>query len=341
MCSKEITASLEIVTPMFLGGAKTSDIADAIRPPSIKGALRFWWRALQWSRVCHGDSDADKRAALRQLHQDEGWLFGTAADGDNSHQSRGHQSRVLIRSGLERGATVNDWPLNNTDSGYLGLGLFESGRKDKGNYAPHRVGFQPSQTFSVSLRLRPGTSDEDAASIREAFTAWGTLGGLGSRGQRRGFGSVALRQLDGEPIRFDSPGDYLDHVGRLVATAEEVSGRPPYSALSRHTRVALLSQSSDPLDAHAKMGHAFKQHRGPPSDLRGRAKLPFGLPLAGVDDQRRRASPLLFHVHPAGDAYLGVVLFMPAFFHPDYPDVDYSELESFLDSAAITTEPRR
>ena len=59
MSSKEITASLEIVTPMFLGGAATTEVADAIRPPSIKGALRFWWRALNWSRVYQGDSATD------------------------------------------------------------------------------------------------------------------------------------------------------------------------------------------------------------------------------------------------------------------------------------------
>lgn len=39
-----ITATFEIVTPMFLGDADQK--ATSIRPTAIKGALRFWWRAL-------------------------------------------------------------------------------------------------------------------------------------------------------------------------------------------------------------------------------------------------------------------------------------------------------
>ena len=34
---------LEVVTPMFLGGANVNDAE--LRIPSIKGMLRFWWRA--------------------------------------------------------------------------------------------------------------------------------------------------------------------------------------------------------------------------------------------------------------------------------------------------------
>lgn len=44
----EIKLSLETVTPI-LGGATTTrsvDTEDVIRAPSIRGQLRFWWRAL-------------------------------------------------------------------------------------------------------------------------------------------------------------------------------------------------------------------------------------------------------------------------------------------------------
>jgi len=45
---QEIKATYKIVTPMFLGGA---DHEEEIRVPSIKGALRFWWRALAWGAI--------------------------------------------------------------------------------------------------------------------------------------------------------------------------------------------------------------------------------------------------------------------------------------------------
>ncbi len=41
---KSITFHCETITPMFLAGADGR--TPELRPPSIKGALRFWWRAL-------------------------------------------------------------------------------------------------------------------------------------------------------------------------------------------------------------------------------------------------------------------------------------------------------
>lgn len=42
----KITATYRIVTPMFVGDANQQ--ATEISPQSVKGALRFWWRALNW-----------------------------------------------------------------------------------------------------------------------------------------------------------------------------------------------------------------------------------------------------------------------------------------------------
>ena len=39
-----IHANYSITTPLFLGGAD-QEPTDGIRPPAVKGALRFWWRA--------------------------------------------------------------------------------------------------------------------------------------------------------------------------------------------------------------------------------------------------------------------------------------------------------
>ncbi|WP_373691017.1 RAMP superfamily CRISPR-associated protein [Endozoicomonas sp. ONNA2] len=33
---------------MFLGDARSDAWTEKIRPSSLKGALRFWWRALNW-----------------------------------------------------------------------------------------------------------------------------------------------------------------------------------------------------------------------------------------------------------------------------------------------------
>src|SRR5262245_63945216 len=41
----DLHVALETVTPLFLGGAEPDTRAE-LRPPSLKGALRFWYRAL-------------------------------------------------------------------------------------------------------------------------------------------------------------------------------------------------------------------------------------------------------------------------------------------------------
>ena len=43
------TFELEVVTPLFLGGAERP--GTELRTASIKGMLRFWWRAV-WGAEC-------------------------------------------------------------------------------------------------------------------------------------------------------------------------------------------------------------------------------------------------------------------------------------------------
>ncbi len=64
---KTITLNCEVITPMFLAGADGR--TPELRPSSIKGMLRFWWRAMQ---------GFDK---ITELHQKEGEIFGGTDEG--------------------------------------------------------------------------------------------------------------------------------------------------------------------------------------------------------------------------------------------------------------------
>lgn len=74
---KTITFQCETITPMFLAGAdgKTPEL----RPPSIKGALRFWWRAM------------NGHLPLTELKKREGEIFG-------NNEKR---SKVVIRTEID------------------------------------------------------------------------------------------------------------------------------------------------------------------------------------------------------------------------------------------------
>src|SRR5690554_3640419 len=122
---RELTATFEVVTPLFLGGADPACTVE-LRPASIKGALRFWWRALAWGRL-KGD--------LMAIHRDETQLFGTAAD-ENEHENlkTGQASfRVRVRAAnkpkvLNKGEQLRAGKNAVVGPGarYLGYGLIEA-----------------------------------------------------------------------------------------------------------------------------------------------------------------------------------------------------------------------
>ena len=143
---KTLSASFEIVTPMFIGG---SDQQTAqLRPSSLKGALRFWWRALNWSRVCalHG---SDQNAALRQLHADESRLFGHAATDNGGGQG------VFLMQVSDLSVKEQKQPFGTGfDNGILyllgqGLGSFRDG-----NHCL-RPGLAAGGSFDLRLLFRP------------------------------------------------------------------------------------------------------------------------------------------------------------------------------------------
>ena len=320
-------AKLRLVTPAFIGDARQKP--SSLRPPSIKGALRFWWRALAWPRAVAATST--EAEALRWLHEREAELFGVAAKGD-----AGGQGAFLLRAeSPDRPPKISDWPAPRSSSAYLGLGLFPMK-----NYQD-RSAIREGVEFELELTFRPGSTDDDREEIRQALRAWGLLGGLGSRA-RRGFGSVQLLEIDRQSADGDRDA-YESDVGKLLAPAAKVDD-PPFTAFSRNAQFKILAEGTTARDAHAELGRLFYQHRGQPSALRGAAKKAFGLPLAGLDTEHRRASPLFFHIHQVEDAsprrrYVAAALFLPATFHPEIKTGSlrtfYRDVASFLLAGAV------
>lgn len=317
-----LTATYRIVTPMFIGNAEQK--ADSLRPPSIKGALRFWWRALHWGHCLRKTGTVSE--ALKQLHQQEAHLFGSAAD-----EAGSGQGRFLLRvSQQPRIALETIWPQNNTGSGYLGYGLMAT------NDQLHREGLKEGADFGLELRFKPETPSSDVEALIETLRVWSLFGGLGSRA-RRGFGAVTLLELNGQDERLDQPA-YEVAARQILSDAVEVEAFPPYTAFNRHARFSIVATGREARETHNQAGLAYKNHRGQSSALKGEAKnafkVPFGLPLQGVDVENRRASPLLFHVHALRDgSFAAGVLYLPAEFHHE-PHYQPADLTAFYHDVA-------
>jgi CRISPR-associated protein Cmr1 len=72
----ELVARFRIVTPLFMSGSDKSKAE--LRVPSIKGVLRFWWRALALGRL----------GSVDKVREEESRIFGSA--GDDVGQARVH-----------------------------------------------------------------------------------------------------------------------------------------------------------------------------------------------------------------------------------------------------------
>lgn len=323
-----IKATYRIVTPMFIGDAEQK--ASGISPASVKGVLRFWWRALNWGQI--RTAIPSDMAALQRLHKEEAELFGTSAD-----NGKAAAFTLRINAANVKTERKTDFPLGGNDpSGYLGLGLWESGSHKNNNFQAHREYISENQKFSVELLAAATVSAEQQQQLRDALTAWGLFGGLGSRA-RRAFGSLAIETLDSESLLFTQVTDYQKTVMKLLSSYRLAAVKQaPFSAFCNEAQLGIANRlEADARRTHATLGILFKNYRGQPSSLRGSRKRVFGMPYSGgnkLEGEARRASPLLFHVHPIGTKFVGAVLFLPAVFHhnPALENVEYPLAKDFL-----------
>ncbi|AGA89189.1 CRISPR type III-B/RAMP module RAMP protein Cmr1 [Thioflavicoccus mobilis 8321] len=217
---------LESQTPIVGGGADalTSDAIDPVRLPSIRGQLRFWWRALGTERTADelfenesalwGGVDIPPKTESRvpaRLDQ-----AGTSSNSppqpdakkslirlDVQVERAGHEAPAGWHRRLDNGQfrALPEWD----DGPSFGYGLFPLQRSREERKEAHDAGQGRLGTKTVRAGLRfklsvaiddPSTnrlSDPDLNRIVAALWAWIHFGGLGAR-TTRGFGALALRE---------------------------------------------------------------------------------------------------------------------------------------------------
>ena len=344
-----IDATYRVVTPLFCTGANPQ--TPVLRLSSFKGVLRYWWRALAWSRY---------GADLGVLRRQEDKLFGSAGGG---------QSRVVMRLAPvpEPPPTVAVDDLLEVRVGrgavgegarYLGYGLMEAfGSRKKGTKAGQltRACLGAPFEFTVQMRARD-LNGQESASLEAALAALGVLGGLGAR-SRKGYGSLALQSLQvNGAVRRSRPRS-LAELQRVIAAlrsdrSDDSAGPyPEFTVLSDRTRHVLLSSARrEPLELLDLVGRELLWFRswgrdgkvlGDRSEKKFRddhdlmkrrerrshpRRIAFGLPhnygkrkheqVGPADGFDRRASPLFIHIHPCDDRPVAVLSFLPARFLP-------------------------
>ncbi|MFC7452231.1 type III-B CRISPR module RAMP protein Cmr1 [Insolitispirillum peregrinum] len=164
------------MTRIIGGGTRprTTDDIDYIRPGSVRGHLRFWWRALQEP----GLSSAD-------LYEKECALWG----GATSAQSGGRSAvelRIKVRKKVKGRKYAKDEQSQETikKEGYVTWTIVDAGKS-----------VEPGMTFTLTL-IAP---QDRMAEVRDSVAAWILFGGYGGR-TRRGAGT--LRPVDDDAARW-------------------------------------------------------------------------------------------------------------------------------------------
>lgn len=253
---KRIEAKFQVVTPCFLGGANHEEEAE-LRLPSIKGALRFWWRALNYSQIAKG---AQKRnnGIIANLREKEGKLFGT------SDQDQGQSSLIMRLSAKSQKPLEIKAPeiLRDETGKKVGKGAIYLG------YGVMNIKAQltrPCLKTPFEFTLQIGAKEQEhLKDVLPALKLLGLLGGLGSK-SRKGYGSLNLIELKGYGIdNWQKPAnenDYENHLRELLRPALEYQQEPEISAFYySKTRICLTkfkeNSAMEVINSYGQIGRA-------------------------------------------------------------------------------------
>jgi hypothetical protein len=218
------TVHLQVTTPLFNGGADSEQQAKdeaGIRVPSIRGAMRFWFRALAGSAT----DDLALVAAMERR------VFGGIAASPG--QSEGTTpSPLLLRIPRQQAVTSatarRRWlpapdsaadrrqprPNPASDRKFI-IYLLGQGLGDFGNGTLLRPCVEPPAEFELKIGFRHLADEDEAARAAVETLAFASLwltctyGGVGAR-TRRGFGGLRITGTDGPlPGPWQEPGALL------------------------------------------------------------------------------------------------------------------------------------
>ncbi|MGQ9487111.1 MAG: type III-B CRISPR module RAMP protein Cmr1 [Armatimonadota bacterium] len=179
---ESITLHLKLITPLFGGGyeAREVDPVCIIRSATIRGHLRFWWRALYGGQY----------RSSEELFRAESALWGATAE--EHKECAGKVSlRVVKVEWNQQNVTVNDFRPRGSpakvgpEAQYL-LYVFQEQKKDN---IPSAKGAKDVQ-FTLRVTFHDVTS-EQRTQVENTLKAWIAFGGIGAR-TRRGCGALTV-----------------------------------------------------------------------------------------------------------------------------------------------------
>jgi CRISPR-associated protein Cmr1 len=347
----KITFHCQTVTPMFLAGADGTTLE--LRPASIKGVLRWWWRAM----------NADKE----DMREEETKIFGGTGEPSLKSSFSIQISRFLGKDTIKRSLwdeiDHNNKRVDSDDQGkaYLLYSVFMV------NERPY---FEAGSSFSVTFQF---SKKEYQSDVLKAWSALVWMGGLGTR-SRRGAGSIKVNSIEcaDDALKATLSEEFIP---QNIKNAKDLQTHiQRYFALNDHENLDFSTlKESDMLifGKHSSWGNALESIGKPFSVFRNNNKskihetASFGFPInhrggttiiAGKGTGRdlvkleRRASPLLFKVVQSSENhFFPVIIWLCGDLIPndhfimkkdgyDKKDPSFYLVENFIDSLNPATQ---
>lgn len=328
---------IETVTPMFTSGADPSQFE--LHPSSLKGLMRFWWRAYYWGK---NTKDLSLEESLNQMKDQEGKIFG-ASSGKEPQKS----SFSIRITPSEMEGTLQSFPTRTVKASsggrsfninileYLAYGTYAY-QKGKGNVF-NRKYLRAGSEFSVILNVTDKTVEQDTTIIEEniitSFYLLSSFGGIGAK-SRNGFGNFSIKKIEIETeeqqalvskLKYLIPfpdGTFFDQIRN--------KNIPPYTAFSNHPKnrmkIFKLKGAYKSWDeCLAKLGEIYRTGKlklDAPHSCEKRQYIASPIVIQKnvggrikIDDQsflERRSKPYFLKVVKLKDHYDGYILYLPS-----------------------------
>ncbi len=224
--TQTINFKCETITPMFLAGAdgKTPEL----RVPSIKGALRFWWRALNANLVTKNNGNYD----YSELKRQESAIFGGT---DN-----GGRSKVIISIGQQSSNTTSAHPTPHKDKPFS------------------KLAFAIGSEFEITISVVENNV-MNIEQVKNLFIIVSLLGGLGNR-SRRGFGSFKITEIN--DVKFEQP-NYVKEIEIIIKSINPAYPFVNSSANYPFLKSIEIGQSDTNITLKiGKVTHSVKENSG-------------------------------------------------------------------------------
>jgi CRISPR-associated protein Cmr1 len=223
-----------VITPMYGGGAKPQEADEnhLIRGSSIRGHLRFWWRATR-SGQFNGD-----RSAMRAKERE---IWGAPA-GNN-----GQPSQVKLWVEMNEQTDIGKNTRLETAPAYAVFPL----RPTRENPTVYKL--RENLKFKLFLEFK----SEYQTDVEAALWAWETFGGIGAR-TRRGFGALALVNTPETPER--RPPTNSQNINQWLETAFKkfiATGKIPDQVSHLHNQITALAEQYVITNANSPKDSAF------------------------------------------------------------------------------------